>query len=66
MRKVKIDMFGSILILNENNRLHSFDGKPSRISRSGILSFHNDGMIFKTVLSDGRVAVWSNVEQKDG
>ena len=57
MRKIKIDMFGTILSLNENNRLHSFDGKPSRITRSGVLYFHNDGMLFKTVFFDGKVTV---------
>ena len=66
MRKIKIDMFGAILTLNGQGELHSFNERPSRITRSGAISFHRDGFLLKTVYPDGEAIVWSDVEQGGG
>lgn len=58
MRTGKIDRDGSILTYNENGKLHSFNGKPSLITREGKMVFHKDGVALKTVFPDGGVIVW--------
>ena len=53
----RVDKFGTILYINENNKLHREDG-PARICSDGTQVWHKNGFIYRengpsVIFSDG-------------
>ena len=52
---IRIDVYGNIRRWNDQNQLHSFNGKPAVIRANGGMSWYDNGWATKHVFYDGTV-----------
>lgn len=58
--RIEIDCMGSIKTLDDQGRLHSFNGKPACIGSSGVNSWYERGFRYKTIWPNGVVDTYVN------
>lgn len=51
--RIEVTEIGVIETINENDNLHSVNGKPARIRPSGTLMWYDDGRLTKIIWADG-------------
>lgn len=61
--RIVINEIGAIKTLDDQGRLHSFNGKPAYISATGHMSWCENGMILKCITPNGTVTVYEKYEQ---